>query len=59
MMRILSLDGCECQWKSLQLLGAPPKKLVKNFKPLSELHKEHSDIKDLKKPNRNQNVMQS
>ena len=36
-----------------------PTKLVKNFKPLSELHKEHSDIKDLKKPNRNQNVMQS
>jgi hypothetical protein len=36
-----------------------PKKLVKNFKQFSELHKEHSDIKDLKKPNRNQNVMQS
>jgi hypothetical protein len=36
-----------------------PTKLVKNFKPFSELQKEHSDFKDLKKPNRNQNVVQS
>jgi hypothetical protein len=36
-----------------------PMKLLKNFKLFSELHKEHSDIKDLKKSNRKQNVMQS